>query len=71
MAIGILLMTVSGLCSLAVIVNMIRAVVTDHGSLAGLLVPLIFGGLPFALGWGAFTVGRRWTRKGRYDDVFE
>ena len=58
-AIGILLMTGSGLCSLSVILSW-RGNFTPVDLV---LLPLIFGGLPFGLGLGLFFWGRRLLRR--------
>jgi len=58
LAIGILMMTGSGLCSLYVIASM--------GMLSApqmILLPLIFGGIPFGGGFGLFYAGRIMLRR--------
>jgi len=54
-AIGILLMTGSGLCSLFVIIG------TGMGPGAGGIIPiaLVIGGIPFGVGFGAVAWGRK------------
>lgn len=51
LGIGILIMTCSGLCSLIVIVSGVR----DPTMLP---LPLLFGGVPFLMGFGLFRWGR-------------
>ena len=58
LAVGILIMTGSGLCSLAVIFGMPGALNTT-----ALLLPLIIGGVPFGLGFGLFYVGKNLMRR--------
>jgi hypothetical protein len=55
MAVGILIMTGSGLCSLAV---MGGAAWNGGGSTGVLPFVLIIGGIPFAIGFGLFRLGR-------------
>lgn len=55
LGVGILIMTCSGLCSLAFIVIGLTG---DQQSPAMIVVPLFFGGLPFAVGFGLFQWGR-------------
>jgi len=61
-AVGILIMTGSGLCSLAVIVGGLTG-----GDLATTLpliwVPFLVGGVPFAIGFGLFSWGRTLIRQ--------
>ena len=63
LAIGILIMTGSGLCSLAVI----GVGVWQGGSMALNMIqlPLIFGGLPFGIGFALFYLGRTLLRRPR------
>jgi len=65
LAVGILIMTGSGLCSLVVI-----GMFVSEGGSAGLgegvsmlMLPAIFGGLPFAIGFGLFYVGKVLLRR--------
>jgi hypothetical protein len=60
LACGILLMTVSGLCSAAVTVSGLSEAVRDPSLF---LYPLIFGGVPFALGFGLFKAGKAVLRQ--------
>ncbi|MDB5697578.1 MAG: hypothetical protein JWN69_382 [Alphaproteobacteria bacterium] len=53
--VGILVMACSGLCSLAVIVVSLPAMKTGPSFL---LMPLLFGGLPFVTGIGMFRWGQ-------------
>jgi len=69
LAIGILIMTGSGLCSLAVIVMFVSE---GGGEGPGMLMlPLIVGGLPFAIGFGLFYVGKRMLRREKVLDEDE
>jgi len=61
LAVGILLMTVSGLCSAAVIVSGLSDAVKEP---ALFIYPLIFGGVPLAIGFGMFKWGRWLLREG-------
>lgn len=54
LAVGILLMTVSGLCSAAVIVAGLSDAVKEPDLF---IYPLIFGGIPLAIGFGLFKWG--------------
>ena len=61
LAVGILIMTGSGLCSLVVI-----GVFLSEGGREGpgmLMLPAIVGGLPFAIGFGLFYTGRVLLRR--------
>ena len=55
LAVGILVMTCSGLCSAFVIVMGAGAVVREPSVL---MLPLVVGGLPFATGFGMYRWGR-------------
>lgn len=55
LAVGILLMTVSGLCSAAVIVAGLSDAIKEPDLF---IYPLIFGGIPLAIGFGLFKLGR-------------
>ncbi|MDP5279360.1 hypothetical protein Q9Q95_10545 [Sphingomonas sp. DG1-23] len=55
LGVGILIMTCSGLCSLAV-VAMGAGMVFEEPSV--LLLPLLVGGIPFAIGFGMFRWGK-------------
>lgn len=56
LAVGILLMTASGICSIAVIVTGLPMLIKAPSLV---LFPLIIGGLPFAAGAALFWVGSR------------
>lgn len=60
LGIGILVMTCSGLCSLYVVILGFGEVFKDPSII---LLPMIVGGVPFALGFGAFKWGRRLVKK--------
>ena len=62
LAIGILLMTGSGLCSVVVIVMGAPQVAKDPSVL---LMPLVIGGVPFAVGFGLFKWGQWVLRRAR------
>jgi hypothetical protein len=55
LGIGILVMTCSGLCSLAVVVLGFSSFLQEPSVI---MLPLIVGGIPFALGFGAFKLGQ-------------
>lgn len=55
LGIGILIMTCSGLCSLYVVALGFSAVFQDP---TVILFPLIVGGIPFAIGFGLYRLGR-------------
>ncbi|CAN7273150.1 hypothetical protein [Caulobacter sp. LjRoot300] len=59
MGVGVLMMTLCGLCSLAALVF-----TGGSGSEAGgmLLLVLVIGGVPIAVGFGIFWLGR-WLRR--------
>ena len=63
LGVGILIMTCSGLCSLVVVVMGFSAVFEEPSVL---MFPLLFGGIPFAIGFGLFRWGR-WLLR-RHDD---
>jgi hypothetical protein len=65
LGIGILIMTCSGLCSLVVIVMGFPAAVQEP---TVVFIPLIFGGLPFALGFGVFKGGQALLRNATTHD---
>jgi hypothetical protein len=59
MGVGVLMMTLCGLCSLTVIFSVAGGGVSD---LLGMLpVALVVGGAPIAVGFGIFWLGR-WLR---------
>lgn len=60
LASGILLMTVSGLCSLAITVAGLSEAVKDPGLF---IYPLLFGGVPFVIGFGLFKWGKAVLRR--------
>jgi hypothetical protein len=69
LAIGILIMTGSGLCSLVVI-----ATFASEGGGEGLgmlMLPVIVGGLPFAIGFGLFYAGKVLLRREKVLDEDE
>lgn len=59
LAVGILLMTLSGLCSIAITISEIGQAIKDPGLF---ILPLLFGGIPFAIGFGLFKWGK-WLLK--------
>ena len=61
LAVGILIMTGSGLCSIAVIVMFVSEGGSEGPGM--LMLPLIVGGLPFAIGFGLFYVGKVLLRR--------
>lgn len=60
LGVGILIMTCSGLCSLVVVVMGFSAVFEEPSVL---MFPLLFGGIPFAIGFGLFRWGRWLLRR--------
>lgn len=58
MAVGILIALASGICSLGLFV----AGSSYGGFIQGLPLAVIFGGIPFAIGVGLFSIGRRLAR---------
>jgi hypothetical protein len=62
LAIGILIMTGSGLCTLWII-GMGLSSMQIGEALSALPLPLIVGGVPFALGVGLFFIGRNLLRE--------
>jgi len=60
LAVGLLIMTGSGLCSIAVIV---AGSMQPSFSLNGLVPFLLYACVPFASGWGLFQTGRRMLRQ--------
>ncbi len=60
LGIGILIMTCSGLCSLVVIVLGFPAFLQEPSVI---MAPMFVGGIPFALGFGAFQLGRSLLRR--------
>ena len=61
LAIGILMMTGSGLCTLWIIGAGLSSMRIGE-ALAALPIPLIVGGIPFAIGLGMFFGGRALLR---------
>jgi hypothetical protein len=65
MAVGVLMMTLCGLCSLVFVISTAGG---GSGSEAGgmLLLVLVIGGVPIAIGFGIFWLGRwLWRPKAR------
>jgi hypothetical protein len=56
MTVGALMMGLCGLCSLAVLVSMTGGGASEPGGM--LLLVLIIGGVPIAIGFGIFWLGR-------------
>jgi hypothetical protein len=56
MAVGVLMMTLCGLCSLVFLVSVLGSGGGDAGGM--LALALIFGGVPIAVGFGIFALGR-------------
>ncbi|HSI17324.1 MAG TPA: hypothetical protein VK980_06115 [Sphingomonas sp.] len=61
LAIGILIMTGSGLCTI-VIIGMGLSSMSIGEALSALPLPLIVGGVPFLIGLGMFFAGRALAR---------
>lgn len=64
-AIGILVMTCSGLCSLIVLASVFRGAFQNPMII---LPPLFIGGIPFALGFGIFRWGQVLLRRSNRDE---
>jgi hypothetical protein len=62
LAIGILIMTGSGLCTV-VVIGMGLTSMKIGEALSALPLPLIVGGVPFAIGLGLFFLGRNLSRE--------
>jgi hypothetical protein len=62
LAIGILIMTGSGLCTI-VVIGMGLSSMQIGEALSALWLPLIIGGVPFVIGLGLFFGGRALLRK--------
>lgn len=60
MTVGVLMMALCGLCSLAFIVSVVGGGGSDVGGM--LLLVLLVGGVPIAVGFGIFWLGR-WLRR--------
>ena len=60
LGVGILVMTCSGLCSLAVVVMGFGMVFQEPSVL---MLPLLVGGIPFAIGFGMFRWGQWFLRQ--------
>jgi hypothetical protein len=56
MAVGVLIMTLCGLCSLVFLVSVLGSGTGDAGGM--LALALVFGGVPIAIGFGLFAFGR-------------
>ncbi|MFA5964937.1 MAG: hypothetical protein WC804_13045 [Sphingomonas sp.] len=63
LAIGILIMTGSGLCTIVVIGMGLSSGITVTEALSALPLPLIVGGVPFVAGVGLFFIGRNLARE--------
>jgi hypothetical protein len=63
LAVGILIMTGSGLCTLVVIGIGLSGGMTANDALSALPIPLIVGGVPFIIGVGLFFLGRNLSRE--------
>lgn len=66
LGVGILIMTCSGLCSLFVVVAGAGVVFQEPSAI---LLPLMIGGIPFAIGFGMFRWGRALLRKSRDTEI--
>jgi hypothetical protein len=70
LAVGGLIAGLSGLCTIVVVGGSLASpgewTPGDFGGIAGsLMIVLIFGGIPFAIGAGLFLLGRSLLRKDR------
>ncbi len=59
-AVGVLMMTGSGLCTIRIIIG---ALMGGSNSLTFVPIAGVVGGLPFLAGFGIFRLGRRLTRE--------
>ena len=66
LGVGLLIMTCSGLCSLAVVVMGFAEAMRDPSII---MLPLLVGGIPFAIGFGLFWWGRWLLRTGERGDL--
>ena len=62
MAVGVLMMTLCGLCSLVFVISTAGSGGGEAGGM--LLLVLVIGGVPIAIGFGIFWLGR-WLRRPR------
>jgi hypothetical protein len=60
LGVGILIMTCSGLCSLVVVFMGLGEAMRDPSII---MLPLLVGGIPFAIGFGLFWGGRALLRQ--------
>lgn len=60
LGVGILIMTCSGLCSLVVVFMGFGEAIRDPSII---MLPLLVGGIPFAIGFGLFWGGRALLRQ--------
>lgn len=69
LAVGLIVMTLSGLCSGVFITMMLAEGSLDSEMLSILLMPLVIGGVPFVIGLGLFVLGRVLLREGRAEQA--
>jgi hypothetical protein len=69
LAIGILIAGVSGLCSGIFVISMIGSIFTYGLDPDGLMLMLLFGGLPFMAGVGLILAGHALVRSARQEDA--
>ena len=69
LAVGLIIMTLSGLCSGIFIVSMLAEGGFNSEMLSILMMTLIVGGLPFVIGLGLFVFGRVLLRQGRAEQA--
>jgi hypothetical protein len=70
LAAGILIMFLSGLCTLVVVGIGASEVAQNPQILGGLYLPLAVGGIPFAIGFGLYKWGRSLLRPPEDYNVF-
>ena len=63
LAIGILIMSGSGLCTVVVIGIGLSGGMRPSEALSVLPIPLLVGGVPFLIGLGLFFIGRNLSRE--------
>lgn len=69
LAVGLIVMTLSGLCSGVFVAMMLAEGSLDSEMLSILLMPLVIGGVPFVIGLGLFVLGRVLLREGRAEQA--
>jgi len=68
LAVGLIIMGLSGLCTGYFILMFLSSGGGGFGDAGALLLPLLFGGVPFALGFGLFFGGRKMIEAANEED---